>query len=251
MLKSKYTYIIFILVFITTSFIVYFALAFNPDAYLDTDGDGLTNYQEKAIYQTDWNNKDTDQDGYLDGIEVANNFSPRHKGLTMVAADSDNDGLNDDWEIKLGANLMVKDTDDDGITDGDEVLNDYSPTDPKPIKIKKKIEVSTTKLNLNFYFNDILLDTFPVSTGKPKTPTPLGEFKILAKIPVKNYNLYRNTKWNMHFTTQKGLRYYIHGAYWHNKFGKETVSGGCVNLRYVDMERLYKFTTLGTKVLVN
>jgi lipoprotein-anchoring transpeptidase ErfK/SrfK len=122
---------------------------------------------------------------------------------------------------------------------------------PKPEKVEKLIEVSTKTLRLSFYFDNVLLDNYPVSTGKTSTPTPLGEFSIIAKYPLKNYNNLPNTKWNMHFATKNGLRYYIHGAYWHNKFGLDTVSGGCVNLRYEDMENLYNFTPLNTKVKID
>jgi L,D-transpeptidase-like protein/thrombospondin type 3 repeat protein len=250
MLKKKYVIILFIIVFLITTIIASLVLAYNPDVYNDTDNDGLTDHQEKAIYQTFYDNKDTDNDGYNDGQEVANNYSPKQKYLKMYEADTDNDGLNDEWEIKLGSNLMLRDSDGDGYLDGTEVYHGFSPTDPEPTKINKKIEVSTTKLDLNFYINDILMASMPVSTGKPSTPTPLGEFEIMAKVPVKNYNNLPNTKWNLHFTTQRGLRYYIHGAYWHDKFGQETVSGGCVNVRYEDMERLYSFTSIGTPVII-
>lgn len=42
---------------------------------IDTDGDGLTDEEEKSL-GTDPQNKDTDGDGYLDGDEVRNGFSP-------------------------------------------------------------------------------------------------------------------------------------------------------------------------------
>ncbi|MCX6740725.1 MAG: L,D-transpeptidase family protein [Candidatus Parcubacteria bacterium] len=249
MLK-KSRYLIFFIVLAITAFIGAFTLAQNIEKFIDTDSDGLNDYQEKEIYHTAPNNPDTDNDTFPDGLEVKNNYSPRHAKLKMVHADSDNDGLNDLWEIRLGSNITVKDSDNDGYSDSTEVYNDYSPIDPKPTKFKKKIVVNIKDLRLAYYFGDILLDNVPVSTGKAKTPTPIGEFSIIAKYPVKNYNIYSNTKWNMHFATKNGLRYYIHGAYWHNKFGIDTVSGGCVNVRYEDMERLYNFTQIGTKVIV-
>ncbi len=248
---KKYHFIIFIIVLLITVFIASFSWAYNPDVYLDDDKDGLSNYQEKAIYQTFWYDADTDKDGYNDGIEVANNYSPKHPQLTMREADTDNDGLNDAWEIKLGTNLMLRDTDNDGYLDSTEIYNNYSPTDPRATKITKRIEVSTSDLNLKFFINDILVDTLPVSTGKPETPTPLGEFKIIKKYPIKHYYNLPNTKWNMYFGTVNGLRYYIHGAYWHDKFGKERVSGGCVNVRYEDMEHLYNLTSIDTPVIIN
>ena len=246
----KYPIIIFLIVIIITAFFAAFALA-NNDKFKDSDNDGLNDYDEKNIYYTDWNNPDTDNDSYPDGLEVKNGYSPTQKKLKLAQVDTDKDGLNDDWEIALGSNLNNKDTDGDNYSDGDEVKNDYSPLNSNSIKIEKRIEVKIAELRLYFYINNKLIDSFPISAGKPKTPTPQGEFKIIAKYPSKNYNIYRNTKWNMHFTTQKGLRYYIHGAYWHNKFGLENVAGGCVNLRYEDMERLYNFTPVGTKVIIN
>ena len=84
-------------------------------------------------------------------------------------------------------------------------------------------------------------------------PTPVGSFTVLDKVPSKNYGgtnfSYPNTKWNLHFTTQ-GLRYYIHGAYWHNKFG-QPMSHGCVNVSYGNMERLYNFAQAGTSVEIS
>lgn len=250
--RHKYHFVVFSIVLIATTMLGYLGLAYNPDEYQDTDGDGLTDYQEKAIYQTFWYEKDTDGDGYDDGTEVANGYSPKQKGLKMIEADTDNDGLNDQWEILLGSNLMVRDTDKDGYLDGSEVYDGFSPTDPNPIKVEKRIEVDIEKFTLKYYQGNVLLDEFLVSTGKPSTPTPRGEFKVIARYDVKNYYHYPNTKWNLHFTTNpnNNLRYYIHGAYWHNLFGQKNVSGGCVNVPYAYMERLYKWANEGTKVII-
>ncbi|MFH0951427.1 MAG: L,D-transpeptidase, partial [bacterium] len=49
-------------------------------------------------------------------------------------------------------------------------------------------------------------------------------------------------------TTGK-YRYYIHGAYWHNNFG-QPMSHGCVNVAYDNMEDLYWYAQIGTKVIV-
>ncbi len=82
--------------------------------------------------------------------------------------------------------------------------------------------------------------------------TPEGQFNVIAKEPVKHYGgadfNFPNTKWNLHFTTQR-YRYYIHGAYWHNNFG-HNMSHGCVNVDYKDMEHLYWFSQLGTNIII-
>lgn len=224
---------------------------------LDSDSDGLNDYEEQYIYHTDPYKTDTDSDGYNDSEEVRNNYSPLQQKLKMVEADTDLDGLNDDWELKIGTDLTDPDTDKDGFKDGQEVKNGYSPTNAQKQKIEKLIKVNIKDFKLNYYFGNKLLDSILVSTGKKSTPTPTGNFQILDKVPLKNYGggnynfYYPNTKWNLHFATAKNkLRYFIHGAYWHNFFGIKNVSGGCVNVRYNDMERLYNFAQVGTKVII-
>ena len=203
------------------------AYAMMAHASIDADGDGLSDHEERAIYQTFWYDVDTDGDGFADGDEVNAGYSPKQPNLTMKEADTDNDGLNDDWEIKLGSNLMIRDTDGDGYLDGTEVYYGYSPTDPRAIKVGKSIVASTQTLRLQYFLGDIMLDDVPISTGKSATPTPTGDFEVMSKVPVKHYlgdgYSYPNTLWNLHFTTGR-YKYYIHGAYWHDNFGIAPVS---------------------------
>lgn len=46
----------------------------------DSDGDGLSDYDEVAIYKTDPNKSDTDGDGFTDGAEVQRGFNPAGEG---------------------------------------------------------------------------------------------------------------------------------------------------------------------------
>ncbi len=175
--------------------------------------------------------------------------------------DSDNDGLPDAWEIALGSDSRVRDTDGDGYLDGTEVHHSYSPTDPMPNKVEKRIEVDVAHFTLSYFHDNKKLDTILVSTGRVGAKTPRGTFAVLKKRPVVNYGgvgfnySYPNTKWNLLFTSipdAKGRRwgYYIHGAYWHNEFGKKNKSGGCVNVAYADMERLYNWADTETIVMI-
>lgn len=221
----------------------------------DTDGDGLSNSLETEVYHTAINNPDTDGDGYDDLQEVERGYSPLHPNLKFGTVDSDRDGLSDLWEIRIGTNITKADTDADGFSDYQEVYAGFSPTDAKNVKVKKKITVDIKNFSLKYYFDDKLLGSAIVSTGRRGWLTPTGNFTVLDKVPSKNYGggpysfYYPNTKWNLHFTTGNNkLRYFIHGAYWHNDFGKKNVSSGCVNVRYADMEPLYRFAQVGTKI---
>ena len=95
----------------------------------------------------------------------------------------------------------------------------------------------------------------PVSTGLPKSPTVRGTFKIYLKYAVQahmrgvspyigRYDL-TNVPHVMYF--YQG--YAIHGAYWHNNFGRP-MSNGCVNVPLPAAEWLFNFASQGTQVMV-
>lgn len=46
----------------------------------DTDGDGLSDYDEIYVWGTDPTNPDTDGDGYWDGFEILNGYDPLGPG---------------------------------------------------------------------------------------------------------------------------------------------------------------------------
>lgn len=217
----------------------------------DSDNDGLTNSEEINIYFSDPYLADTDGDGISDSQEVASSTSPINiEDTKMIDLDTDGDGLNDQWEIILGTNLTKADTDGDGFSDGEEVMHSYDPLSPLPIQKEKFIQVDLATQTLEYSFGSKILDSFLISGGLPRTPTVKGDFEILNKIPVKRYvgpgyDL-PNTKWNLLFTVRT-LGYYIHGAYWHDKFG-QPMSHGCVNVAYANMERLYDWAEIGTKL---
>lgn len=220
---------------------------------MDTDQDGLSDEQELNIYFTDPLLADTDGDGFNDGDEIKGAYSPlvgNKKKLSQV--DSDKDYLNDAWELILGTGLMNPDSDGDKYLDGTEVMASYDPLQVGEVKVEKLIKVSLAKQKLEYFFGDKLFGSFPISSGVKSMPSPVGEFKILDKVPVKYYGgadySYPNTKWNLHFYTKK-YRYYIHGAYWHNNFGKP-MSHGCINVSYENMENLYNWAQFGTKVII-
>ncbi|MFA6098131.1 MAG: hypothetical protein WCV50_02190 [Patescibacteria group bacterium] len=88
--------------------------AINANTAQDTDGDGLTDAEEKDL-GTDPKNKDTDNDGLFDREEVK-----------VYKTDPDN-----------------PDTDGDGIKDGQEVKNGYNPNGPG-----KLLDLNSAKNNI-------------------------------------------------------------------------------------------------------
>ncbi|MBI4728405.1 MAG: PQQ-binding-like beta-propeller repeat protein [Acidobacteria bacterium] len=92
----------------------------------DTDGDGLTDWQEVNFYGTDPLNPDSDDDGLSDGDEV------NVHGTDPTDPDTDDDGLSDGAEaLTYDTDPLDPDTDDDGVSDGDEVnVHGTDPRDP-------------------------------------------------------------------------------------------------------------------------
>ncbi|XXF79364.1 VWA domain-containing protein [Myxococcaceae bacterium GXIMD 01537] len=108
----------------------------SPVGVADSDGDGLTD-EEEAAEHTNPNKRDTDGDGYSDGVEVrlrrlGVDFTPNQVALPdgggldpgcpvqLRGVDSDCDGLLDCDEQFVGTNAAVQDSDRDGIPDGVE-----------------------------------------------------------------------------------------------------------------------------------
>lgn len=90
-------------------------LGTDPYRY-DTDGDGLSDFEEARVFQSNPLAVDTDGDNLTDFEEVdKTNSSPIRK-------DTDGDGLTDDVEVARGTNPRLVDTDGDGISDYDEVM---------------------------------------------------------------------------------------------------------------------------------
>ena len=69
----------------------------------DTDGDGLTDWEEVKRHHTDPREADTDGDGLLDGYEVQNGTDPQNP-------DSDNDGIPDGTTPEAWSNNILRAT---------------------------------------------------------------------------------------------------------------------------------------------
>ncbi len=107
---------------------------------VDTDGDGLTDEDELAL-GTDPNNRDTDGDSYIDGLDdlplnPSEHLDPDHDrlgnnaeaaaGTDINNPDTDGDTLSDYDEVNGITDPLLADTDGDGVDDA----NDVFPIDP-------------------------------------------------------------------------------------------------------------------------
>ncbi len=152
------------------------------------------------------------------------------------------------------------DTDGDGYPDAVELAHGYDPRDPLPIKLPKRVEIDRAKQELTYFVGPYMVRVERASTGKPRTPTPVGTYTITAKRPrawSKNARLWM--PWWLNFTGPRapaGL-YAIHelpewpsgkkeGA---DHLGKP-VSGGCVRLGVGPAKALYDWADVGTTVVV-
>lgn len=121
----------------------------------------------------------------------------------------------------------------------------------------KAIEVDLSEQRLYAYEDGRTEATFLISSGLAAFPSPQGSFTVDAKIPVKsyiwtygpdnpaNYNL-PGVEWNLRFNWP----FYIHGAYWHENFGRP-MSHGCINMDEPDAKWVYDWAPVGTTVIVH
>ena len=219
------------------------------------DKDGLSDREEVGIYFTDPANPDTDGDGFSDGEEIQNHYSPHFPGKTLSQSDYDGDGLSDWLELLFHTSLNNPDTDSDGYLDFEEINNGYNPLLGRPVKLERKILIDTNNQTLTAFLSGIPINKFPISSGKPGYETPSGVYHIKNKNPRAwsyTYHL-----WMPYWLGFIGSAYGIHELpEWPGglKEGEghlgRPVSHGCVRLGVGPAEWLYNWADIGTEVVV-
>lgn len=102
----------------------------------DPDYDGLTTAQEFNTYLTNPRQPDTDDDGLDDGWEIQFGYDPLVNNETDANsandpnADPDGDNLTNSQEATYGTNPNDPDTDGDGVNDDVEIAQGSNPLDP-------------------------------------------------------------------------------------------------------------------------
>lgn len=223
----------------------------------DTDGDGLADVWETSVYLTDPAKTDTDADGFDDRIEIMQGFSPLVKSKAKVKdTDTDKDGLSNRLELFFGTDPSIADTDGDGSSDGKEVMAAFSPTSTEPIALPKSLYIILATQRLEQRVMGIPVASYPISSGKRSTPTPVGTYQVLNKHPRAWSRMAKlwMPDW-MAFTT-KG-----HGIHelpeWPSGLKEGAahlgipVSHGCVRLGIGPAKKIYDWSPIGTPVIVS
>ncbi|MBI4133288.1 L,D-transpeptidase family protein [Candidatus Uhrbacteria bacterium] len=120
----------------------------------------------------------------------------------------------------------------------------------------KSIVVDLSEQRLYAYEHGLVAQSFLVSSGVKKYPTPVGDYEIQKKVPMMDYvwtygpnhpdnYAIPDVPWNLRFKPN----YFIHYAYWHNDFGRPR-SHGCVNLPLEPAKWIYEWAELGTPVVI-
>lgn len=221
----------------------------------DADQDLLADAWETTVYHTDPLRTDTDGDGYDDRTEIMNGYTPLGDGR-LTETDYDQDGLSDRLELIFGTDPLIADSNLNGQKDGTDVLAAISPTSTTPTPLQKSIFVSLKRQRLERRVNNIPIDSFLVSTGLPRTPTPVGTFKILQKNPRAWSNSAK--LWMPYWMHFSGRGHGLHELpEWPNgrKEGEshlgKLASHGCVRMGIGTAKMVYDWSPVGTPVVVS
>lgn len=105
--------------------------------------------------------------------------------------------------------------------------------------------VDLEKRSLSVMEGDRVFCSFPVAVGKPKTPSPVGDWKITDKS--SGWGGGFGDRW-MGLNVPWGI-YGIHGTNKPWSIG-ESVSAGCIRMYNEDIIQLYKWVPVGTRVCI-
>ena len=109
--------------------------------------------------------------------------------------------------------------------------------------MKTQINIALAKRKLILKIEDNIFSTYPVAIGKPSTPTPTGDFKVINKI--KNPGGALGSRWMQFTWRQHG----IHGTNQPQSIG-HAVSLGCVRMYNHDVEVVYDRVKINTPIKI-
>lgn len=126
-------------------------------------------------------------------------------------------------------------------------LQDPITPEPRHKKFGYQTEVDTTKQVLVLYLDNKALAIVSVSTGKESTPTPLGMFEVVRKIPGAHHPV-KHPDWVMYDPVYFHLGYAIHGEEVEPPI--HPASHGCVRIPKHDSSWYYSKASIGDPILI-
>ncbi len=122
--------------------------------------------------------------------------------------------------------------------------------------IVRVLEVDLSEQRLYLKENDVVVDSWLVSTGRPGADTQTGRYEIGWKTPMQTmYGTAADSgvryeqpdvKWAMYFNGDQAF----HGVYWHSNWGNR-MSAGCVGMPDSRAAQIYQWATPGTDVYIH
>jgi lipoprotein-anchoring transpeptidase ErfK/SrfK len=110
----------------------------------------------------------------------------------------------------------------------------------QPQRGEKWINVDLSTQTLVAYEGEVEIFRTTVSTGAPQTPTVTGRFRIHHKLLSQTMRGPGYVQPDVPYVMYFYGAYSLHGAYWHNDFGRRR-SHGCINLRVPDAQWLFNW----------
>ena len=194
----------------------------------------LPTYKAKDNYDGDLTNK----------VEITNNVNTKKAGtykITYKVTDSNNNTTSKTITVEVKNKKIYNKP---------EIIINEREKDIKSSYIKISIE----EQKLYYYENDKLIISTDVTTGKPKTPTPKGDFKVTGKarntiLKGEDYESFVS-----YWIAFIGRAYGIHDASWRSTFGSNLYltegSHGCINTPTEAVKKLYEYVKVGTPVYI-
>jgi L,D-transpeptidase ErfK/SrfK len=126
-----------------------------------------------------------------------------------------------------------------------------------PMVAERRLVVSIPERKMALVIDGEVKKTFDVAVGKPTTPSPVGKFAIVTRVPNPTWygpkKVVAPGKDNPLGTRWLGLSqkgYGVHGTSAPKSIGK-AASHGCIRMRNADVEELFELVQAGDVVEIS
>lgn len=113
--------------------------------------------------------------------------------------------------------------------------------------MKKHIEVNLHTLRLSYFEDGKCINEYSVGIGKAATPTPPGNYQIMAKLIFEKSNA-TDVDFGSRRMILSSNKTCLHGSW--NGPVEGHVSGGCIRMYNQDIEALFSKVEIGTPVIM-